>query len=104
MKCKDCKACDHWLCTINIHPYMLKKSRQIGCSLNHIQVDYHIRELAPTNRQWLNSLDDETFDYFLGSNSICDLIQECFDDWCSNRENCKGCIETWLKQKHLEDS
>ena len=100
MKCKDCKACDHELCTINITPYLLKKSMQVGCSLNHIQVDYHIRDLAPTNREWINSLDDETFEfYFL--DAICDYIQEKEKEWCRKQEKCTGCIEKWLKEKHI---
>ena len=102
MKCKECKACDHELCTINITPYLLKKSMQVGCSLNHIQVDYHIRELAPTNREWMNNLDDDTFEYLFGDFSICDYIQECEREWCSARESCSGCIKKWLKQKRIK--
>lgn len=104
MKCKDCKACDHEMCTIHIFPSLLKKSKEVGCSLNHIQVDYHIRELAPTNREWINSLSDTLFIEYFADHCVCEYIQDYDDEWCKERPRCNGCIETWLKQKHLENS
>lgn len=100
MKCAECKACDHELCTINITPYILKKSKRLGCALNHIQVEYYRKLLAHDGRTILNLLDNKTFSQFF-KDGICDYIQ-CTDKyWCEDQKTCFHCIDKWLTETHL---
>lgn len=103
MKCNECKACEHELCTIGIYPFIQSKSKKLGCALNGIQVDYYRKQKAPTGRDLINQMDNKTFEfYFL--DAVCDYVQEQEKEWCNKQEKCTGCIEKWLKEKHLKDS
>ena len=99
MKCAKCKACNHELCTIGVHPYIQSKSKKLGCALNGIQVDYYRKQKAPTGRDLINQMDNKTFEfYFL--DAVCDYVQEKDRDWCKEQEKCAGCIENRHRQQH----
>ena len=101
MKCAECKACDHELCTIGIYPTILRNSKKLGCYLNMIQVDYYRKQKAPTGMDIIKQMDIETFEfYFL--DAVCDYVQEKDKEWCDKQEKCTGCIERWLKEKHID--
>lgn len=98
MKCKECPALDHELCTAGIFPTILKKSKQLGCSLNSIQVNKYIQDKIPTYREYFNNLLNEKFIEIFGKD-LCLFIRNIYGSQRCPKYKCKTCKLKFLKEK-----
>ena len=57
-----------------------------------------------TNGDHIRSMTDEELIAMLGTNTLCDWIQDNDAGFCDNHGSCDGCLAEWLRKPYEEDS